>query len=379
MNVFLGIGIILLITYVFIIGIYSYYWNKLSFWKVPSSYIPITKVTVIIPARNESENIFDCIHSILKQDYPSELLEIIIIDDFSDDDTAQIVRSIKDERIQLIQLENESIEIVNSYKKKAIEIAISKSKGDFILTTDADCIVPEHWLQLMVSFYQKNQYKFIAAPVVFYDESNALEKFQSLDFMGMMGVSGAGVEGRFMNMCNGANLGYEKNAFYEVDGFKGIDHLASGDDMLLMQKMSKKYPNGVGYLKNKDVAVKTKAKSTLFSFYKQRIRWASKSGAYPEKKITLILGIVFLLSLYLLIGIPILFIYPQSIVIFSIIFFTKMIVDYYFLRKMSFFFSKQDLLKSFLQSFFIHILYIVVIGTMSQIKKDYEWKGRKTV
>jgi len=369
-----------LITYVFIIGIYSYYWNKLSSWKVSKSYLPITKVTVIIPARNESENIFACLDSILKQNYPSELLEIIVIDDFSDDDTAQIVRSFKDQRVKLIQLENEAIEIKNSYKKKAIEIAIAKSNGDFILTTDADCIVPEQWLKLIVSFYQKNQYKFIAAPVVFYEESNILEKFQSLDFIGMMGISGAGVEGRFMNMCNGANLGYEKDAFNEVDGFSGIDHLASGDDMLLMQKMAKKYPNGVGYLKNKNVAVKTKAKSTLISFYKQRIRWASKSSAYPEKRITLILGIVFLFSLYLLIGFPIfLFIYPQSVGIFFLLFFSKMIVDFYFLRKMSLFFDKQNLLTSFLPSFLLHLLYIIVIGTMSQIKKDYEWKGRKTV
>ena len=59
------------------------------------------------------------------------------------------------------------------------------------------------------------------------------------------------------NMCNGANLAYEKKVFYEVGGFEGIDKIASGDDMLLMHKIQKIYPDKIGYLKSADVIVKT--------------------------------------------------------------------------------------------------------------------------
>ena len=108
-----------------------------------------------------------------------------------------------------------------------------------------------------------------------------------------MGVTGAGIYGRFMNMCNGANLAYEKRAFYAVEGFNGIDKIASGDDMLLLQKMAKHFPNQVGFLKNKNATVLTNAKPDLKSFYQQRIRWASKSGNYQELQILFILALVF--------------------------------------------------------------------------------------
>ena len=376
--IFVGIGVLLAVAYLLIIGIYLYYWNQLPEWFVPKNFIPHTKVSVIIPARNEADNILSCIYSILNQNYPSNLLEIIVIDDFSTDNTAELVRSLNQVNVKLIQLKDVIVdENLTSYKKKALEIAISKSNGDFILTTDADCITPSDWLVLMTSFYEEHQYKFIAAPVIFYNESSLFQRFQSLDFMGMMGVSGAGVQGQFMNMCNGANLGYEKEAFYQVGGFTGIDHLASGDDMLLMQKMSAQFPNGVGYLKNKN-AVKTKAKSTFLGFYNQRIRWASKSGVYPEKKITLILGVVFLWSWYLFLGLPILYFFPNGILWYSGFFLTKLIADFIFLKKMSLYFEKQALMYSFFPSFILHLIYIIIIGTLSQLTKEYEWKGRKT-
>ena len=119
----------------------------------------------------------------------------------------------------------------------AIGTAIAHASGDLIVTTDADCIVPTNWLQLFVSFYEINGLQFIAAPVNFHLEKSLFERFQSLDFLGMMGVTGASIQLGWMNMCNGANLAYSKRAFERVEGFAGIDHLASGDDILLMQKI----------------------------------------------------------------------------------------------------------------------------------------------
>ena len=73
-----------------------------------------------------------------------------------------------------------------------------------------------------------------------------------MDFMVLQGITGAVVYKNNLSMCNGANLAYEKKAFYEVNGFAGIDHIASGDDMLLMHKIWKKYPDRVHYLKSKE-------------------------------------------------------------------------------------------------------------------------------
>ena len=131
---------------------------------------------------------------------------------------------------------------INSYKKKAIETGIAAASGELIVTTDADCIPPPDWLQTIVAFKEKTNAVFIAAPVVFNCNSSIVQVFQAMDFMVLQGITGASVYKKMHSMCNGANLAYERKVFYEVNGFAGIDHIASGDDMLLMHKIAKKYP-----------------------------------------------------------------------------------------------------------------------------------------
>ena len=114
-------------------------------------------------------------------------------------------------------------------------------------------------------------------------ERNLLERFQSLDFCGMMGITGAGIHKKYLLMGNGANLAYEKAVFEEVGGFEGIDHLASGDDILLMQKIAKVYPEQLVFVKNLEAVINTTAQPTWRAFIQQRVRWASKSAQYPQR------------------------------------------------------------------------------------------------
>ncbi len=362
-------------------------WNVIPQWNVPSSFFPKTKVSILIPARNESANIQQCIQSILNQKFPSQLFEIIVIDDHSTDDTAEIVEAFEQPNVRVLFLKNHVKDRAQllSFKKKAIEVAVAQSSGKLIVTTDADCIVPPDWLNLIVSFYENSErqnegkpYKFIAAPVNFYDEKSLFEKCQSLDFIGMMGVTGAGIHRQFMNMCNGANLAYEKKAFCEVDGFEGIDAIASGDDMLLMQKMAKRFPDQIAFLKNQKATVLTKAIGDLKPFTQQRIRWASKSGSYQEFQILIILAIVFFFCVSIVLNFFLLFLFFEKIgwvFLFQIL--IKTIIDYFFLNQMSGFFKRKDLMKIFLPAQIFHISYIAVIGFLGNVKKEYRWKGRK--
>lgn len=372
--------VLLILAYILIMVNYIYHWRALKIWDTSSDFIPSTKITVIIPVRNEAENILACLNSILKQNYPSHLLEAIVVDDHSTDETLQILRSLKDPCLRILELSNFiDASKTRAFKKQAIQIAIDQSEGDLILTTDGDCIVPANWLQRMVHFYESNKLKFVAAPVNFYEEKNLLENFQSLDFTGMMGVTGAGIEGRFMNMCNGANLAYDKKVFYEVGGFTGINHLASGDDMLLMQKIARKYPDKIGYLKNVEATVKTKAQDSWNAFFNQRLRWASKSSDYKEWKVTAMLGLVWAFCWSIVISFfGILFFGKWMLWLFLIQFGIKTILDFIFLGEMTRFFNRSDLMKYFFQSQVLHILYIVIVGTASIFIKKYNWKGRKT-
>ena len=102
-------------------------------------------------------------------------------------------------------------------------------------------------------------------------------------------------------MCNGANLAYTKKAFTEVGGFTGIDNIASGDDMLLMHKIYKLYPDKVMFLKSKDAIVQTAPVNSVKDFFNQRIRWASKADKYDDKRIFVVLLLVYVVNVLLLV------------------------------------------------------------------------------
>ncbi len=357
---------------------YLHYWNKLKVWETPKDFVPTSTITVVIPVRNESQNIEACVHSILSQDFPKNLLELIVVDDYSTDNTVELLQAVNDDRLKVLRLADASaVEIQVAYKKKALEYGIQEANGGLILTTDGDCIVPDRWLQRMAHIFEVKEAKFIAAPVNFHEEKTLLEYFQSLDFTGMMGITGAGIEGRFMNMCNGANLGFTKEVFNQVGGYQGIDHLASGDDMLLMQKIAQKYPEDIHYLKNAAATVITPAQPTLQSFFHQRIRWASKSSDYKEWQVTAMLGVVWLYCWSIFFALGFFFILGSVALGLALILLTaKSAIDYLLLRNTTSFFNRQDLMRYFIPAQLMHILYIVVVGTSALFVKEYKWKGR---
>ncbi len=382
MTIYFFIILSLSVFYIIIQTIYTEGWKALSIWNIPNDFQPKTKISILIPARNEADNIGNCIESILNQTYPKSLFEIIVLDDFSEDETAELVNNYTKNNlttIRLIALGNYiSLDDTQSFKKKAIEIGIAQANGELIVTTDADCVVQPNWLMLIASIYEEKQPKFIAAPVNFYQEQNDFERFQSLDFIGMMGITGSGIYTKIMRMCNGANLAYPKAVFEEVSGFQDIDDHASGDDMMLMQKIARIYPNDICYLKNQAATTFTMAKPTLKSFINQRVRWSTKSKGYEERQVTAILIGVWLFC----VSIPLTFLSSLFLGrLFLIIGFgqllIKMLADYRLLKTTSTFFNRSDLMQTFMKSSIYHLIYIIGIGFLGGVVRKYEWKGRK--
>ncbi|MBS1621899.1 MAG: glycosyltransferase [Bacteroidetes bacterium] len=338
--------------------------------------MPKTTISVIIPARNEEKNIGLLLQKIKEQSYPENLFEVIVIDDHSEDKTAEIVKNYN--AVTLIRLQENNI---NSYKKKAIETGIALAKNELIVTTDADCIPGPDWLKNIAALKEKKDSVFIAAPVVYDNNNSLLQIFQSLDFLALQGFTGVAVEENVLPMSNGANMAYTRQVFYEVNGFSGIDTLASGDDMLLMYKIWKKYPGQCHYLKAKPAITHTAPVKTWKEFFNQRIRWASKTSKYKDKKIMPVLLLVYLFNL----SFPALLIalfrdpYPFNIgtgVWLLILWIAKTIVELPFIYSVAVFFEKQSLLKYYFILQPVHIAYILFTGLFSQTGK-YEWKGRK--
>ena len=92
MLIYLIITSFLLLLYAGIMLLYRYWFVKLQPFNLDASILPVTNFTIVIPARNEEANIGKCLHSILTQDYPSSLFEIIVIDDYSTDSTPSIIQ-----------------------------------------------------------------------------------------------------------------------------------------------------------------------------------------------------------------------------------------------------------------------------------------------
>ncbi len=365
-------------AYLIIISSITKGWKALPEWDTLKKTVN-TKVSVLIAARNEEKNIEATLRSITNQDYPAELFEIIVIDDHSTDRTAALVKDFPATNISLIDLaKHVAPGSTQSFKKKAIEVAIGQAKGSLIVTTDADCLAMPHWLRYIVSYYEIHRPKIIAAPVVFTDEHTLFQQFQSLDFIGMMGVTGAGIHKKFLHMCNGANLAYEKAVFNEVNGFEGVDHLASGDDMLLMHKVVQRYPDQVAYLKQAGAVVTTTPKRSIQAFLNQRLRWATKTTSYQEKQVTIIWGLVWLFSVSIVLtGLASVF-YPFLLWLFLLQFSIKAITDYLFLGEVARFFGRGDLMRIgvFGAAVFWEIWYVVTVGLLGSVKAKYEWKGR---
>jgi cellulose synthase/poly-beta-1,6-N-acetylglucosamine synthase-like glycosyltransferase len=264
---------------------------------------------------------------------------------------------------------------LNSYKKKAIELAIGQSKGSWIITTDADCFVQPNWLSLFDAYIQTNAPVFIAAPVQFRNNGSFLSIFQALDFISLQGITAASVAAGTHAMCNGANLAYEKKAFYAVGQFAGIDTIASGDDMLLMQKIKKEFPGKLGFIFHREAIVETMPMNNWTDFFQQRIRWASKAVHYQDRSIFWVLLLVYLLNFLLLLMMLASFIDTDHLYAFFELLLIKIFVELLFLYPVGSFFKQAPLLYLFPIMQPIHICYTVIAGWMGKFG-SYQWKGR---
>ncbi|WP_158559133.1 glycosyltransferase family 2 protein [Deminuibacter soli] len=350
----------------------------MKLYAVPAGFVPATSFTVIIPARDEEDNIGNCLHTILQQQYPSHLFEIIVIDDHSTDNTPVIIEQLQQTHNNLRMIKLAEVlkgQQLNSYKKKAIELAIGQANGEWIVTTDADCAPAAQWLQYMAAYIQQHQSVFVAAPVVFNNTGSFLSIFQSLDFMSLQGITAASVSAGFHSMCNGANLAYHKKTFYEVGGFKGIDNIASGDDMLLMHKIKQRYPNNIGYVFAPEAVVSTAPMPTWKRFINQRIRWASKADKYNDKGIFWVLVLVYLLNFGILFFVFTALYSKWMLLVWLWLIAVKTLVELTFMLPVARFFKQEGLLNWFALMQPFHITYTVVAGWLGKFGK-YQWKGR---
>jgi cellulose synthase/poly-beta-1,6-N-acetylglucosamine synthase-like glycosyltransferase len=337
--------------------------------------IPHEFVSIIIPFRNEEENILVSLKSIESQFYPQEKFEVIYVDDSSEDNSLELLKkNIKKNNIRVLSVPEDFSK--NAHKKKAIRYGIENAKGMIIVTTDADCIHDEEWLKsLMQSFDPVTG--FVSGPVEFETDTSLFAEFQKLEFAGLV-ICGAGLIGSgHPTICNAANIAYRKKVFDEVGGFKDQMNLSSGDDELLMQKIAKESDFKVQFCINKNAIVKTSANKTIRDFYQQRKRWASKGLFYNDK--SLVLKLILIYAFYVgLMAQLILGLFYHSIFLLSFLgsFLFKFIFEFRILYNgKEILFNNLKLKYLFFAELF-QIPYIIFTGLVGAFG-NYLWKSRK--
>ena len=332
-------------------------------------------VSIIIPFRNESENIIPNLKSIIGQNYPKENYEVIYVNDNSTDNSIQVLNEFpKPQNVKVLSLPNEYSP--NAHKKRTIRYGIENSAGEIIITTDADCVYSEKWLASMLSNYD-DETGFISGPVEFLENDGIFSKLQKLEFAGLV-ITGAGLIGSGKpTICNAANIVYRKKVYEEVNGFYDQMDLSSGDDELLMQKIAKDTKYKVKFSLLNESIVKTTASKNIHEFYHQRKRWASKGLFYKNIRLIITLILIYLFYLGLVIQpFLILFISSSFIFTFGLSLVSKFVLEFLILLKgKKILFSKLSL-KPFLIAEFLQVPYIIIAG-ISGVFGNLEWKDRK--
>ncbi len=366
------ISIIITLLYLILIGSFTFGFDKVAIFKNKDSLL-VTKFSIVIPFRNEAENLPLLLKSMHSLQYPTELFEVIFVDDESEDESVEIISKATTQHPNISIVKNERTS--NSPKKDAISTAIKIAKNEWIITTDADCVLPKYWLNSFDEYIQKTNAICIAAPVSYLDANNFLNRFQIFDMLSLQGatIGGFGINKPFL--CNGANFAYKKELFNTVNGFEGNTHTASGDDIFLLEKVAKNYPTQLHYLKSAQAVVLTKAQPTWAALVSQRVRWAAKTSAYNNwfGKLT---GLIVLLMNTLIITSTILAIVGAfNVKVFFYLLIIKFNIDFYLIYKSAVFFNQRSVLKSYIVAFLFYPFFSVYVAITS-IFSNYTWKGR---
>jgi cellulose synthase/poly-beta-1,6-N-acetylglucosamine synthase-like glycosyltransferase len=351
--------------------------TKVAHFRAPNSQAKNT-FSVVIPFRNEAKHLGPLLQSIQEISYPKELMEFLFVDDASTDSSAAIItkfclehNSETDKHLHLLKNHRAS----NSPKKDAISTAIGQAKNDWIMTTDADCLLPINWIKIMDHFIQTQQPKMVVAPVNYSVEAGFLSRFQALDFLSLQAstMGGFGIKKPFLS--NGANLTYEKASFLQVNGFEENNHIASGDDLFIFEKFMRLDPSCVQFLKSKQAIVTTLPVNTTKELIHQRVRWAAKAGN-SNLWFSKFVGLLVFATNLLVVAAFFLCLFQQlSVLHLAGLFVFKGCIDLILVSKSLAFFKQKKLLSAYFISSLCYPFFTVFIVLTSWVS-NYQWKGR---
>lgn len=369
------LALILSLTYATLLILLWYGWIKSD--TLIKTKRDISGISVIIPFRNEEANLPGLIEALSNQQTIKDVkVEVIFVNDASTDKGQILVQQFIEEQKKYERIELINLEETNSLspKKRALECGINKASGTWIICTDADCTPGPHWLQMWVDYVQNHDVKFVSGPVRFAGNKSVFSQLQQIEFSGLIGIGAASIKLGIPGMCNGANLGFEKEAFNAVNGYEGNRHIVSGDDEFLMHKIDKMFPHQVAFLAQEESIVSTPAHTSFRNFWEQRKRWASKSGnnsSFSEQLMAIFVWFYHLITLLALVA----GVWDQQYLNYFIIMFgVKLGAETIFMLPVLRFLKQQQKAVLLPLLSFLYLPYVSIIAFAS--RKSFNWKKR---
>ncbi|MEM0938584.1 MAG: glycosyltransferase [Bacteroidota bacterium] len=358
----------------FVLHVGFYLILSCNWFKVPctSKTSEGSPLSVIIPVRNEEKVIEKVLTCLEDQEYDKNTYEVIIINDFSEDETLSIIEECRNKlsmHLKVVTLSNSN----ESGKKRALTKGVEMAKNDFILTTDADCQMGSKWLSSYAASLEGK--KIIAGPVALTGQG-FWARLQQAEFSGLIGFGAVTLFYNNPSMCSGANLAFSKEAFFEVGGYTDNLQIPSGDDEFLLFNILKRYPGQAAFLKNNEALVVTPVHKTLVGFVNQRIRWISKWKHNKNPNLRLAAVLFFLDHLVWLVTIGYTILGGFHWILFSFLFLARWVSNVIYISPIHAFLNLRSPILSLLFIQIIYPFHILIMGVNS-IFGGYTWKGRK--
>lgn len=329
-------------------------------------------VSVIIAARNEQATIAACLDSVARQSYPN--YEVIVVNDNSEDGTRAIAERYRDCGVRILDLPPVVQNI--SPKKAAIALAVEHSRGDIIVTTDADCVVPHRWLESMVGQFDPVT-GAVSSWVVVNAGERSLDRIEFLDSLFYSAIGGGLIGRGNPVIASGANFAYRKELFIRVGGFNGSEHYASGDDDLFLQKLARLKEFKIKFNSSKDALVTTRPAGSVARLLSQRLRWGSKGPAYPSIQ-SLIQGAIYLFDVGLVVSLAGLLFDPLRFAPVFVALAIKLLADVLLFQTARNRLAVVIPWRHLIGFELFQIFYILVVG-VGGLWGQFTWKGRRFV
>ena len=335
-------------------------------------------VSVVVAARNEEAYVGACLEALVRQTYPADRYEVLVADDDSEDRTREIVAEFgaRHPRVRLVTPgpEDEGLRA----KKRPLNAGIRRSRGEIILTTDADCRVRPGWVSSTMSCFESDIEAVVGFSQV--DSSGGLtwvERLQGVDFLALMSAAAGAAGLGFPLAASGQNLAYRKSLFYAAGGFGKIAHRPSGDDVLLLQVLRRAGKGRIVFNLDPEAFNTTCRFETMPGFLRQRLRWASNAAFQLRlnRPFFVYIASLFLRDLLILVLLLRSVLTATSPTVALLCFLSRSVADLLVMLRGATVFHRPDLLSLFPLWAILQPFYVTGMGVLGTFA-GFAWKGR---